>query len=214
MQPVKATRKYEILNEVLNAVTHGIGVVLSIAGLVVLLISASKTGDSLRFVSYTIYGSSIILLHLCSTLFHSLIFTKAKKVFQIFDHSSIYILIAGSYTPLCLVTIGGRLGWILFLTVWAIAILGIIYKSLWIDKFKKASTVLYVAMGWICMVAIKQLWGGLGLTGFMLLLSGGLAYTVGAIFYSMRDVKYMHVVWHLFVLLGTALIYFSILLYA
>ncbi|WP_034552559.1 PAQR family membrane homeostasis protein TrhA [Carnobacterium funditum] len=208
------SRKYLITNEVLNAVTHGIGVGLSIVGLIVLILKGVRSGSTLELVSYSIFGSSLILLYLCSTLYHSLIFTPARKVFKIFDHSSIYILIAGSYTPLCLITIGGTKGWALFYIVWAIAFLGVIYKSIWIESFKNVSTLLYIGMGWLCLVAIKELYTGLGMNGFGLLLSGGLAFTIGAAFYSMRSVKYMHVLWHLFVMTGTAFVYFTILLYA
>lgn len=207
------SKKYLVTNEVLNAVTHGIGVGLSIAGLIVLILKGVKSGSTLELVSYCIFGSSLILLYLCSTLYHSLIFTRAKKVFKIFDHSSIYVLIAGSYTPLCLITIGGAKGWTLFTVVWVIAFLGIIYKSIWIENFKNISTLLYIGMGWLCLVAIRELYYGLGVNGFGLLLAGGLAFTIGAAFYSMRSVKYMHVLWHLFVMSGTAFIYFSILLY-
>lgn len=207
------SKRYLITNEVLNAVTHGIGVGLSIAGLIVLLLKGAQTGSTLEIVSYSIFGASLILLYLCSTLYHSLIFTRARKLFKIFDHSSIYVLIAGSYTPLCLITIGGTKGWALFYIVWVIAILGIIYKSLWIEKFKNLSTVLYIGMGWLCMVAIKELYAGLGTNGFGLLLAGGLAFTIGAAFYSMRSVKFMHVLWHLFVMTGTGFMYFAILLY-
>ena len=208
------TKKYLVTNEVLNAVTHGVGALLSIAGMILLIMKAVNTGTTLELVSYIIYGSSQFLLYLCSTLYHSLIFTRARKVFKIFDHCSIFLLIAGSYTPISLITIGGKTGWTLFAIVWAIAIFGIIYKCLWIEKFKKMSTFLYIGMGWLSMFAIKPMYIGLGFEGFALLLAGGLSFTIGTIFYSMRNVKYMHVLWHLFVLAGTAFIYFAILLYA
>lgn len=208
------TKKYLIVNEVLNAVTHGIGVGLSVAGLIVLILKGVHSGSTLELVSYCIFGASLILLYLCSTLYHSLIFTPARKLFKIFDHSSIYILIAGSYTPLCLITVGGTKGWALFYTVWLIAFLGVIYKSIWVEKFKNISTLLYIGMGWLCLVAIKELYIGLGTSGFALLLAGGLSFTIGAVFYSMRSVKFMHVLWHLFVMAGTAFIYFTVLLHA
>lgn len=208
------TKKYLITNEVLNAVTHGIGALLSIVGMILLIMKAVNTGTTLELVSYCIYGTSQFLLYLCSTLYHSLIFTRARKLFKIFDHCSIFLLIAGSYTPISLITIGGKTGWALFGVVWAIAIFGIVYKCLWIEKFKKMSTLLYIGMGWLSMFAIKPMYIGLGFNGFALLLAGGLSFTIGTIFYSMRNVKYMHVLWHLFVLAGTAFIYFSILLYA
>ncbi|MGX7023887.1 PAQR family membrane homeostasis protein TrhA [Vagococcus hydrophili] len=213
MEQTTFTKRYLIVNEVFNAITHGIGTGLSIAGLVLLIIKGAQMGDPVRVVSYTIFGASMVLLFLFSTLFHSLIFTKARKVFQVFDHSSIYLLIAGSYTPYCLVTIQGWLGWTLFGIVWSIAIAGIVFKSIWLQKRGKTDVVLYIIMGWICLIAIKPLYIGLGSTGFLLLFLGGVSYTVGALFYSMKNVKFMHVVWHLFVMLGAIFIFFSVYLF-
>ncbi|TFI70558.1 PAQR family membrane homeostasis protein TrhA [Carnobacterium divergens] len=208
------SKSYLIVNEVFNAITHGIGVGLSIAGLVLLLIKGTQNGSALEVVSYAIYGTTLILLYLASTLFHSLMFTKAKKIFQIFDHSSIYLLIAGTYTPYCLVTVGGSLGWSLFGVIWLMAILGVVYKCIWLGKYQNASTVIYIIMGWLCLIAMKPLYSGLGPIGFWLLVAGGVSFTVGALVYSMRSVRFMHVLWHLFVMLGTGFMYFSILLYA
>ncbi|MDT2815058.1 PAQR family membrane homeostasis protein TrhA [Vagococcus carniphilus] len=213
MEHTTFTKKYLIVNEVFNAITHGIGTGLSIAGLVLLIIKGAQMGSPIRVVSYTIFGASMILLFLFSTLFHSLIFTKARKVFQVFDHSSIYLLIAGSYTPYCLVTIQGWLGWTLFAIIWTIAIAGIVFKSIWLNKRGKTDVVLYIIMGWLCLIAIKPLYIGLGSTGFLLLFLGGVSYTIGAAFYSLKNVKFMHVVWHLFVLLGAIFIFFSVYLY-
>ncbi len=213
MEHTLFSKKYLIVNEVLNAVTHGIGVGLSIAGLVILLIKGARLGSATHIVAYAIYGATLILLFLASTLFHSLIFTKAKKVFQVFDHSSIYLLIAGSYTPFCLLTIKGWLGWTLFVVIWLMALLGVIYKSIWLAKKGNSAVIIYIIMGWLCLAAVKPLYGGLGPIGTGLLALGGVSYTVGAIFYSMKNIKFMHVVWHLFVMLGAGLMYFSILLY-
>ncbi|MGX7419275.1 PAQR family membrane homeostasis protein TrhA [Carnobacterium gallinarum] len=212
-QTTEFSKTYLIVNEVFNAVTHGVAAGLSIAGLVILLIKGANSGSTLETVSYAIYGTTLILLYLASTLFHSLIFTRAKGVFQIFDHSSIYLLIAGTYTPYCLVTIGGTFGWTLFGIIWLMAVLGVVYKSIWLGKFQNASTVIYIIMGWLCITAMKPLYDGLGVVGFWLLVAGGVSFTVGALVYSMRSVKFMHVLWHLFVMLGTGLMYFSILLY-
>ncbi|HIY57912.1 MAG TPA: hemolysin III family protein [Candidatus Tetragenococcus pullicola] len=216
MQASKFTRKYWIVNEVLNAVTHGIGFGLSIAGLVVLLVKGARLGSALHVVSYAIYGSTMILLFLFSTLFHSLIFTKAKKVFQVFDHATIYLLIAGSYTPFCLLSIQGWRGWTLLGVIWTLAISGIIYKSLTLhktEKVSKISTLIYILMGWSCLLTFHPLTQALGLWGTILLASGGVAYTLGAYFYSKTNVRFMHVIWHLFVLLGAILIFFSVLFY-
>lgn len=207
------TKKYLILNEVLNAVTHGIGVLLSIAGLVLLLMKGSQSGSTIELASYIVYGTSLILLYLCSTLYHSLSFTRVRKLFKIFDHSSIYVLIAGTYTPYYLVTIGGTLGWIMFGIVWIIALSGIIFKSVAVEKFPNVSTLVYIGMGLLCVFTFKPLYEGLGRNGLYLLIAGGAAYIIGTIFYSLRSVKYMHVVWHLFVLLGTGLMFLSILFY-
>lgn len=216
LEKVKFSRKYIILNEVLNAVTHGIGAGLSITGLVILLVKGVHLGSAVHVVSYAIYGSTLILLFLSSTLFHSLIFTRAMKVFQVFDHSSIFLLIAGSYTPFCLLSIDGWLGWLLFVLIWTMAISGVVYKSLTLhkqEKVKNISTVIYIIMGWLCVIAVKPLYVSLGSTGIALLVAGGISYTLGAVFYSMKSVRFMHVVWHLFVMLGAAFMFFSILLY-
>lgn len=216
MQTPKFTRTYLIVNEVLNACTHGIGLGLSIAGLVILLVKGAHLHSPMHVVSYALYGSMMILLFLFSTLFHSLIFTKAKKVFQVFDHASIYLLIAGSYTPYCLLSIGGWQGWTLFSVIWVMAIIGITYKSLTLHKqqsVSKVSTAIYVIMGWLCLLTAPQLIHSLGLPGTLLLFFGGVSYTLGAVIYSIKNVRFMHVVWHLFVMLGAGLIYFSILFF-
>jgi hemolysin III len=205
-------RKYLITNEVLNAVTHGVGVVLSIIVFVFLL---GKATSELHYVSFIIYGVSLLLLFLASTLYHSLIFTKAKKVFQVFDHCSIYLLIAGTYTPYCLLYIKGTIGIVLLSVIWLAAIVGIVYKSLTLSKVKsvsKLSTIIYNVMGWAVVIALPSLYHSVGLKGLLLLVAGGVAYTVGSLFYSMKNRRYMHVVWHLFVMLGAMLMFFSIYL--
>ncbi|MGX6969349.1 PAQR family membrane homeostasis protein TrhA [Vagococcus bubulae] len=207
------SKKYLIVNEVFNAITHGIGTGLSIAGLVLLIIKGAQMHSPIRIVSYSIFGASMILLFLFSTLFHSLIFTKAKKVFQVFDHSSIYLLIAGSYTPYSLITIGGKLGWTMFIIIWLLAISGIVYKSIFLQKRGKADYFLYILMGWLCVIAIKPLYEGLGFNGLLLLVLGGVSYTAGTFFYSKQHLKFMHVIWHLFVLAGAVFIFFSVYLY-
>ncbi|OJF97059.1 hemolysin III family protein [Alkalibacterium sp. 20] len=213
IKPSTFTRKYLIINEVLNAVTHGIGVILSIIALVFLIQKGLEMGGLVELTSYTIYGVSLILLYLSSTLYHSFTFTRAKQVFQIIDHSSIFLLIAGTYTPYTLITIGGNLGIFLTILIWTIAFLGVLYKTVWFKKFQGLSVWLYIAMGWISIFFIHYLYQGLGTRGFIWLVAGGLSFTVGALFYRLKHVKYMHVVWHLFVLTGTILMFFSIYLY-
>lgn len=208
------SRTYQIVNEVLNAVTHGIGAALSIAGLVILILQAHGEGGSLRMTTFLVYGIILVLFYLASTLFHSLYFTRASHVFQIFDHCAIYLLIAGTYTPFSLLVVGGKLGWWMFGIIWAMAVAGIVYKAIWLGKFQVLSTVIYVVMGWMCLMGIGPLYRGLGPVGFTLLLLGGVAFTAGAVLYSFKGVPFGHVIWHLFVMLGTGLMYFSILFYA
>ncbi|WLS99596.1 hemolysin III family protein [Lactobacillus helsingborgensis] len=212
-EPEQRPKSYYILDNTLSAVTHGIGFCLAVAGLVLLIIKAAATHSPLRIVTFTIYGSCLLLLYLFSTLFHSLIFTKARNVFQIFDHSSIYLLIAGSYTPYSLVAIGGMWGILLFSLVWLIAIFGIVYYIFNRGKHVILDTVLYVAMGWLVILAGNYLYVRLSPVGFWLLVGGGVAYTVGAFLYTMKRIPFIHVIWHLFVILGSALMYFSVLFY-
>ena len=206
------SRRQTLLIEIANAITHGVGAALAIAGLVILIVRAVHTGSPMRIVTFSIYGAALVLFFLASTLFHSLIFTRAKRVFQILDHDMIYLVIAASYTPYCLVAIKGWQGWTLFGIIWAMAIAGIIYKSIWFQKKSKWSTIFYVIMGWMCLFAIIPLYHALGPVGFGLLLAGGITFTLGAVLYSFPT-QYTHLIWHLFVLGGTILMYFSILLY-
>lgn len=212
-EPKQRSKNYYILDNVLSAITHGIGFGLAIAGLVILIVKAASTGSAMRIVTFTIYGSCLVLLYLFSTLYHSLIFTRAKNVFQIFDHSSIFLLIAGSYTPYSLVAIGGAWGWTLFGLIWGLTIFGIIYYIFNRGKHVVFDTVLYVLMGWLVILSGSYLYVRLSPVGFWLLVGGGIAYTVGAILYSMRNIPFIHVIWHLFVMLGSILMYFSVLLY-
>ncbi|MEC6747295.1 hemolysin III family protein [Marinilactibacillus sp. XAAS-LB27] len=207
------SRGYLIWNEVLNAITHGLGVILSITGLIFLVRKGLEMGGVVEVTSYIVYGSTLILLYLCSTLYHSLTFTKAKQFFRVLDHCSIFLLIAGTYTPYTLITISGRLGILLTVMIWSIALLGVIYKTVWFKKFQGLSVWLYIIMGWISLFFLNYLYQGLGTTGFIWLVAGGLSFTIGAIFYRMKYVKFMHVVWHLFVLAGTVCMFFSIYLY-
>lgn len=209
----KPTKKYLVFVEVLNALTHGIGAILSLIGLVLLVLKASDKGGTLSLVSYIIYGVSLFLLYLSSTLYHSFKFTKIQKIFRRLDHSSIFVLIAGTYTPYTLLTVGGNKGWFFFGIVWLIAIAGVLYKTFWFDKMTNASVFLYIGMGWISVFLLRSLYNGLGSSGFWLLIAGGLAFTLGVAFYVQKKIEIMHVVWHLFVMAGTAFMFFSIYLY-
>lgn len=212
-EPQTQSKYYYLLDNIFSAITHGIGCLLAIAGLIFLIIKAAASGSILRIVTFTIYGVCLVLLYLFSTLFHSLIFTRARNVFQIFDHSSIFLLIAGTYTPYSLVAIGGIWGQVLFCLIWLLTIFGIIYYIFNRGKHTILDTILYIAMGWLIILSGPYLYVRLGLVGFWLLVSGGIAYTFGAILYTMRGIPYIHVIWHLFVMLGSSLMYFSILFF-
>ncbi len=198
--------------EIANAITHGIGLLLSIPALVMLIIFAEQKG-SWHVVSFTIFGISMILLYLFSTLLHSFKPSKVKNLFAILDHSAIYVLIAGTYTPFMLVSVRNTLGWTLFGIVWGLAIFGIVFKCYFVQRFQVISTLFYLVMGWLVIIAIKPLYISLTGTGFALLLTGGLMYSIGAIFYVWNRLPYNHAIWHLFVLAGSSFMYFCILFY-
>lgn len=199
--------------EIANFVTHCIGAALSVAALVLLTVYSSILGDPWCIVSCVIFGVSLIILYTFSSLYHALTNKKAKKVFRIFDHISIYILIAGTYTPFTLTILRGPMGWTIFGTVWGIAVIGIILKVFFINKFDKLSTLLYVLVGWLIIMDIKPVYRILPRTGFILLVLGGVIYTLGSILYSMDKIPYNHAVWHLFVLAGSICHFFAIFLY-
>ena len=205
--------KYNFKEEIANAITHGIGFLLSIPALVILIISAARNGGPLEVVSFTIFGVSMLLLYLFSTMLHSFKPSKAKNVFAILDHSAIYILIAGTYTPFVLVTLNGALGWTLFGIIWAMAIAGISFKCFFINRFRILSTLFYVLMGWLIIIAIEPLYTNFSSQGFYWLLAGGILYSVGAVFYIWRNLPYSHAIWHLFVIAGSGCMYFCILFY-
>lgn len=198
--------------EIANAVSHGVGELLAIAGAVVAIVMAAIHGTAITVVSASLYGASMILLYLFSTLYHSLTNRSAKRVFRVFDHCSIFILIMGSYIPICLVLIGGALGWTLFGINAFCTVLGIVFNSINLERWSKPSVVLYVIMGWSVLIGAKSVISAVDAAGIALLVGGGAAYTAGIIFYKARR-KYMHFVWHIFVLAGTVLHYFFMLFY-
>lgn len=212
-KPQHQAKVIPLLDNIFSAITHGIGFGLAVTALVLLIIRAASTHSPLRVVTFSIYGASLILLYLFSTLYHSLIYTKARKVFQIFDHSSIFLSIAGCYTPYSLVAIGGIKGWLIFGIIWGITVFGILYYILAKNKNSIIEVIMYIAMGWLVIFSAPQLYSYLGTTGFWLLVAGGISYTIGALFYSMIGVPMMHTVWHLFVLAGSILMFFSVLFY-
>jgi hemolysin III len=197
--------------EIANAITHGIGALLAIAALVVLVVMAAMKGTVWHVVSFSVFGTTLVLLYFASTLYHSLVFTRAKNLFHKFDHISIYLLIAGTYTPFCLTALRGWIGWTVFSVVWACAIGGAVVKAISIGSRVRLSTSLYVLMGWVILVAIKPLYEVISLNGFVLLIAGGVSYTLGTIFFLRDQVKYNHSVWHLFVLGGSVLHFFAVI---
>lgn len=199
--------------EIANAITHGIGVILSIAGLVLLIVFSALNGTGLHVVSFTIFGATMVILYTSSTLVHALPPGKAKDLFEIFDHSSIYLFIAGTYTPFTLLAIKGSLGWSMFGVIWGLAIAGIVFKAYFVKKFLFTSTILYLLMGWMVVLGWKGIVENMAHGGVVLLVAGGLCYTIGTIFYMWRAFKYHHMVWHLFVLAGTICHYFCVLLF-
>jgi hemolysin III len=188
-----------IKEESINALTHGLGAVLSLAGLVVLVVMAGRYGDAWHIVSCTIYGVTMVLLFSSSTLYHSFRSERVKHIFRIIDHASIYLLIAGTYTPFVLVSLRGGWGWSLFGVVWGLALAGIVFQIFFVSRFRLLQTLIYLAMGWLAVIAIKPLLTSVPLPGLIWLLAGGLSYTVGALFYLWKKLHYHHAVWHLFV---------------
>lgn len=199
--------------EIANAVSHGVGTLLSIAGTVIAIVYACFHGDAMSIVAASLYGAGLIILYLSSTLYHSLTNIKAKKVFQIFDHCSIFVLILCSYIPISLSLVRGALGWSLFGVNAACAVIGIVLNSISVKRFQKISMVLYILMGWSVVFVAYPVLSKLPLAGIALLLAGGLCYTGGIIFFSMKRPRYMHAIWHLFVLAGSILQYFTFLFY-
>lgn len=205
--------QFSLGEEIANAVTHGVGMVFSIVGLVFLIIFSALYGSAWHVVSFTIFGASMVFLYTSSTLLHSLPKGRAKDVFEILDHSSIYFFIAGTYTPFLLIAVRGTLGWTLFGIVWGVAIAGTIFKVFFVKRFVLVSTILYVLMGWLIVFTWPMLTEQIAKGGMTLLMIGGLFYTLGAIFYVWRFFKYHHMVWHIFVLTATILHYFTVLIY-
>lgn len=209
--------KYTLAEEIMNAISHGVGALLSVAAIVLCIIVSSIHKDPYAIVSSCIYGSTSIILYCMSTLYHSFKVNNAKRVFRVIDHSSIYLLIAGTYTPYALVTlreVSSLLGWTIFGIIWACAIVGIIFTSIDMNKFKKTGMILYILMGWMIVVTFKTLLTNIEINGVYLMISAGITYTIGAIIFGLGSrIKYMHSLFHLFVLAASIQFFFSIFLY-
>lgn len=206
------TKRYSLGEEIFNSVTHGVGSLLSIAGTAVLIVLAALYSDAWGVVSSAVYGASLIILYTMSTLYHAITNLRAKAFFRIMDHNTIFFLIAGTYTPITLVALRGTLGWVLFGVVWGAAAIGIVLNSIDLERFRKPSVVCYIAMGWVIIFAVKPMIDGVAPLALWFLLTGGLFYTVGIIFYAIKSKKYFHSVWHIFTVAGSVFHYFSILI--
>ncbi len=210
-QKMTEQRDYSPGEELANSITHGVGAVLGIAVLVLLVVFASLHNGAWEIVSTAIYGTTFILLFLSSTLYHSSRRSQVRRVMKIIDHSAIYLLIAGTYTPFTLCPLRGSLGWAMFGAIWFCALVGIFFKAFFTGRFKAVSLGSYLLMGWFCAIAVKPLYRELSTLGFVFLIVGGLCYTIGAVFYAWKSLKWSHAVWHLFVLAGSICHFFSIL---
>jgi hemolysin III len=213
MQTEITGNQYTLGEEIAHAVTHGIGVVLSVAGLALLVTYAVLYGDVWHITSCSIYGATLVLLYTASTLYHGIPMPRAKKLLQRFDHAAIFLLIAGTYTPFTLVNLRGSWGWTLFGLVWGVAMIGVLLELLKDERLKWLSLSLYLGLGWLVVIAIKPLIDAVEVGGIILLLAGGLCYSLGVIFYIWRRLAYHHAVWHLFVLAGSVLHFFSVFFY-
>ncbi|HUP91979.1 MAG TPA: hemolysin III family protein [Solimonas sp.] len=212
-QVAGAERLYSIAEEVAHAATHGLGAFLSVAGLAVLVARASLYGGAWHIVAVSVFGATLVMMYTASTLYHSIPLPRAKKVLRVIDHSLIYFLIAGTYTPFCLVTLNGAWGWSLFALTWGLAAAGVVFKIFATGRFEKLSLAIYLAMGWCCLIAIRPLMEHVQPAGLLLMAVGGLSYTGGVAFYTWERLRYHHAIWHLFVLGGSIAHYFAILFY-
>ena len=201
---MKIDSQYTLIEEILHGITHGIGTALAVAGLVVLVVLAAHRGDAWRIVSFSMYGGSLTILYLASTLYHSFQDERLKRFFRHLDHLSIFLLIAGTYTPVTLISLRGAWGWTLFALIWGLAAGGIVYELLFLGRYKWITVTIYLVMGWLAIVAVKPMLTMVPRGLFWWLLAGGLCYTGGVFFYARKKMRYHHVLWHLFVLFGSA----------
>lgn len=206
--------EYKLSEEIMNSITHGIGAALAVAAMVLCIVKSALHGDPWAVVSSCMYGTGTIMVYVISCVYHALKKNKGKKVLRVIDHCDIFFMIACTYMPYCLVSLRGVMGWILFGLVWGLAALGIVFNAIDVDKYERASTFVYVLIGWCVIVLIKPLIEAVTLTGVIFLVLGGVLYTVGAVIYAIgENVKYMHSIFHLFVIAGSVFQFFSIYFY-
>jgi hemolysin III len=207
------TEEERVIEELANGITHGVGLVLSILGLIALVVLSVMRGNAWHIAGCTTFGVTMVLLYAASTLYHTFHTPRLKRILKILDHTAIYLLIAGTYTPFTLVNLRGFWGWTLFSLVWGLSVFGILWKLFHIGRFQIVSTLVYVGMGWLALIAIKPLMSAVPPTGMVWLVAGGLFYTVGVLFFAMKRVPYNHAIWHVFVMAGSICHYFAVVLY-
>jgi hemolysin III len=195
-------KPYPWPEEIANSLSHGAGVLFGIFALVLLVLKSVQMDDTLRVVAFTVYGASVIVLFMASTLYHAIPMPRAKQVLKLVDHCAIYLLIAGSYTPFLLLTLGDTFGAVLMVVIWSLAVAGIVFKVFFLHRFHNFSLALYLGMGWLAVLASYQLLANLPRTGIALLLGGGILYSLGTIFYKSERIPFNHAIWHMFVLVG------------
>jgi len=213
MKDIEEIKYYSPIEEKINIISHATGFILSIVAFVLLVLHANLHGDVWHIVSFTIFGASLIILYAASTFYHSAKRSELRNRLKIIDHASIYFLIAGTYTPFTLVTLKGTIGWVIFGTSWGLALTGIILKLFFTGKYNIISTIMYVLMGWVIVFAIKPLINNLPLEGLFWLITGGIFYTIGAILYSIKKIKFNHAIFHMFVLMGSFCHFMSVFFY-
>lgn len=206
-------KNFALGEEIAHSVTHGIGLLLGITALVLFMVKGARHKDALYTVSMLIYSVSMIILYANSMFYHGFPKSKVKDIFEKLDHSSVYLLIAGTYTPYCLLAVGGTIGIVICCIQWALAITGVVFKSIWIDKFVKIHVGIYLFMGWLIVFFARAIFESMSSVGFILLFTGGMAYSIGVLFYVFDWFKYHHFIWHLFVLFASICVFFSIYLY-
>jgi hemolysin III len=211
--PDRLPPRYPLGEDIANSITHGVGALLSLVGMAILILQAALRGTTLHVISFSIYGLSLFLLHISSTLYHALQHPGARRVFWVFDHCSIYLLIAGTYTPFLLLSLWGAWGLTMLVTIWVLAIVGIVLKSVFIGRFPRISLVVYLLMGWMIVVAAREVWLRVPHDALVYVAIGGGLYTLGTIFFGWKRLPFNHAIWHLFVLGGSAAHYLGVLFY-
>jgi hemolysin III len=199
------------VEELANSITHGVGLALSVVGLIVLIVLSVTRGSVWHIFGCTIFGVTLVLLYSASTLYHSFRTPRLKRILKILDHTAIYLLIAGTYTPFTVVNLRGFWGWTLFSLVWGLSVFGIVWKFFYAERFQIISTLIYLAMGWLVLIAIKPVTTALPLSGILWLVAGGIFYTVGVLFFALKRLPYNHAIWHVFVLAGSTCHYFAVM---